>query len=483
MGSNAEIMPVQAEVIENLEFTPDTPMRDKESLGKLWNVIRSGRSYAEVLDFVDNEIKESTRVVGFDYQVVCFLSDGAYAVSKAVERKMGFTKQANNKGPSGDRPPRMIDISFADGSHTKVPFGKINLPYFGEDAFVDMNYDSEKQIMFLRGQCEKRYVRDMDAIIDETKRVLREESIYKGQAIKFVNGSEPEFINLSKIDKSTLYLTPEAKFATEPIEARIEKTDECIKNKIDIKYGVLLEGTYGTGKTLYAFKLARKAIMNGWTFVYCKNPEDTLDAMTMAQRYCGTGKGVVLFIEDIDNVLDKRDEYTNEISLLMDGGESKNINLITVFTTNHIERIEPTFLRGKRIGSIVTLTHPDKETAKTIILDSLKDSRGNSLVDGTVDNAAEKIVELQIVPAFISEIIDRVKTHLVFSGRKTVTEDEILLSITAYERQMTIAKLRTEETPAEIRFVDLFRELMVDKLIEGNAEIKTAIGEVKEKLE
>lgn len=443
---------------EDLRLNPNIPLQDKDSILKLWNVINSGKPYAQILEYVENEIQESVRTVSFQYEIDCFLSDGAYALSRAVEGKIGFAKQQNS-GPSG-KPPKMIDVAFANGTHIKVPFGRIDLPIFGEDAFVDMKYDHDLQKMYITGQCQKRYTKDLDNIIDDTKELVKTDSIYKNQAVRFVDGQEPKFIDLSNIDKTNLFLTPAAKFATEPIEARIENTAECIKNNIDIKFGVLLEGQYGTGKTLYAFKLARKAISNGWTFIYCKNAEDALAAMNMAYKFTKNGKGVVLFIEDIDKILNKRDETTNEISLLMDGGETKNMNIITIFTTNHIENIDPTFLRGKRIGSIVTLSHPDATTAKEMLLSQLTDEFGDSLVEGNITKAAEKIEELKIVPAFIAEITDRVKTHLIFSGRETVTEQDILSSIENFQRQMNIARVKPQEPTLGEKLVSNLRDVL-----------------------
>lgn len=443
---------------EDLRINPNIPMQDKDSILKLWAVINSGKPYAQILEFIQNEIQESTRVIAFNYEFDCFLPDGAYAISRAVEGKVGFTNQQNS-GPSGN-PPKMIDVAFADGKHIKVPFGKVNLPIFGDEAFVDMKYDGKAQRMYIQGQCQKRYQRDMDNIVDAAKKILKEDSIYKNQAIKFIDGKQPEFIDLSNVEKTKLFLTPEAQFATEPIEARIERTAECVRNNIDIKFGVLLEGAYGTGKTAYAFKLAKKAIDNNWTFIYCKNAEDSLAAMQMAQRFCGNGTGVVLFIEDIDRVLNKRDETTNEISLLMDGGESKNLNIITILTTNHLENIDPTFLRGKRIGSIVTLTHPDAATAEDILRNQLTNENGDDLVDGDITKAAERIVELKIVPAFISEITDRVKTHLIFSGRDTINEQDILSAIATFQRQMDVAKPKVAQESVGERFVSVFKEVV-----------------------
>lgn len=435
----------------SIRTNSNIPARDKESIIKLWDTIMSGRPYHEVLEYLQHEIEESTRVVNYDYQIDCFLSDGAYALSKAVEKKIGYSKQADQAGMSGGKPPKMIDIAFADGTHTKVPFGKVMLPIFGEEAYLEMGYDGSNSILHLTGQCEQRFVNDMDDIINSTKHMLATNSIYKGKAIKYVKGREPEFINITNVDKSPLFLTKEAQFSTQPIEARIEQTQTCIDNGVDLKFGTILAGTYGTGKTLYAFKLAKKANDNDWMFLYVKDAKDTLEAMKVAQKYANNGKGIVLFVEDIDSVLSQRDAYTNEISLLLDGGESKGSPVITVFTTNHIDRIDPTFLRGKRIGSIVTLTAPDFDTAEQILTNTLTDKDGNRLFTGDLKVSAKMIADEEIVPAFISEIVERVKAHMIFSGKQFCTDEDVVVSIKSYKSQIAIAQLKAQEkTDAEL---------------------------------
>lgn len=220
------------------------PNHDDFLKGKLLDVIQnSKKSYHEILMYIQNEINESTRIVAFNYKVKCFLEDGAYALNRAVEKINGFTKQKGETNISGEKPPEMLDVRFADGTREKVPFGTIRLPSFGEDAFIEMKYDSGKQLLLLQGQCEKRYVQLMDQIVETTQSLLAMDSIYKGRAIKIVSESKsPEFIDLSTVEKTPLFLTPEAAFSTQPIEARIEHTERCIRNNIDLRFGVLLEG-------------------------------------------------------------------------------------------------------------------------------------------------------------------------------------------------------------------------------------------------
>lgn len=139
-------------------------------------------------------------------------------------------------------------------------------------------------------------------------------------------------------------------------------------------------------------------------------------------------------------------------------------------------QIDPTFLRGKRIGSIITLTHPDAETAKKIIESELIDESGNSLLVDDCDVAAKMIEELEIVPAFIMEILGRVKAHLLYEERSTVTCQDIINSINSYKEQMDLSKLKVLDKSVEVRFADNLKEvLQIDKIQNQIKEIKEQI--------
>ena len=182
--------------------------------------------------------------------------------------------------------------------------------------------------------------------------------------------------------------------------------------------------------------------------------------MEVAAMLSKNGKGVVIFIEDIDKVLNERNSLTNQISVMMDGGETKNMNIITILTTNHLENIDPTFLRGKRIGSIVTLSAPDKATAKKMIENYLIDEHGESILSEDCEDAAIEIERNGIVPAFIAEILDRVKSHLIYSGKKTVECQDIVNSINSYKKQMEIATVRTGQKTDDQVFVESFKKIV-----------------------
>jgi SpoVK/Ycf46/Vps4 family AAA+-type ATPase len=67
-------------------------------------------------------------------------------------------------------------------------------------------------------------------------------------------------------------------------------------HKVPLKRGVLLEGPYGTGKTLTAFVTAKKCVENGWTFIMLDRVAALKEALTFARMYAPA----VVFAEDID---------------------------------------------------------------------------------------------------------------------------------------------------------------------------------------
>ena len=440
---------------------------DKEIKERLKGIIDK-KPLKNISKFIKTEIDNLTTITSFNYTFKCFPEDGAYAIFRAIQEIEGYSQQQGEKSMSGDEPPRTIDVRFADGSRIKVPWGKIALPSLGSESFIDMGYHKESRQLTVNGQCEKRYVVFMDEIMERAQEILDTDSIYRGKAIKLDSNLKPTFIDLSKIQKIPMHLSDAQTFALQPIVSRIEKSEECLARGLELKFGALMEGEYGTGKTLLAFKLAHKAITNDWGFIYLTDPKQTTEMLDIAGRLCGNGKGVLTFVEDIDQVLrGTRDNKMNEILNIIDGGDTKGRNIISVFTTNHLELIDPTFLRGKRIGSLISMTALDKKTA----LDFINSHLGDALIDDATE-AAEKVADKGIVPAFLAEILDRVKANMVYTQSTTTTCGEIIASIDSYEAQMKLAKTKrqdeTEQDSAVRLYKDVFvKDAMRDLLIES----------------
>lgn len=432
---------------------------------RIIEVCQSNMKYADVLGFIEGEIKQSKKMASFKYTLLCWKPDGVYQLNRAINEVFGSAVSKEDRSPSGNSNIDTVDVILADGSRTKVPFGKISLEELGEDSEININYDNDRHLLLVKGQCQFKYQSLIDDIVERTKELLATESIYKNQALEITNLSEPKIMTLAGIDKQFMVLSKKTEFELQPLRSRILYPEKCIAKGIPLKYGCLLEGKYGTGKTLLAFKLAKDAVNNGWSFIYLKDPSLLAETLRMCKVVDRSGHGVIVFVEDIDQVTrGNRDSAMQDILNTLDGGDTKDMNVITLFTTNHIELIEPTFLRGKRIGSVITMDCLDAETAERFIRETFSEAEGYS-VDDDLSDVCNYIAKAQIAPAFMAEIVESTKSKLIFTEETHVTSFHIKTSVESYQRQVGLAsKKAVIETPADKLAAGLIGLLGADKI-------------------
>lgn len=196
---------------------------------------------------------------------------------------------------------------------------------------------------------------------------------------------------------------------------------------------------------MLAFKLAEEANHNGWAAIYLKSPELLADTLRMAKTLDRNGHGIIVFTEDIDQVTrGERGAALQDILNTLDGGDTKDMNVIALFTTNHLEMIDPTFLRGKRIGTIISMSYLDAGTAEKYV----ESFCTGITLEGDFVPVYELIGESNIAPAFMAEIIENVKSTMVIRGDNTVGAGEFIGCIKSYLRQVELSKTKdTYVTP------------------------------------
>ena len=439
---------------------------EEEQKQKIISACSSKMKYADVLNFIENEIEQSKKMSTFRYSIRCWRSDGAYQLNKAITEVFGVARAKQDSQPSGGESAiETIDVILADGTRTKVPYGTIDMSDLGEGSYISINYDNGAHSLEIKGNCQYKFQSLMDDIIARTRDLLATESIYKNQILEITDINKPKIMKLDGIENQLMVLSQKTEFELQPLRSRIFYPEKCIQKGIPLKYGCLLEGKYGTGKTLYAFKLAKDAVAHNWSFIYLKDPSILAEVLRMCQVIDRSGYGVVVFVEDIDQVTrGNRDAKLQDILNTLDGGDTKNLNVITLFTTNHIELIEPTFLRGKRIGSVITMDCLDAETADKFVKASFTKEEGYVL-EGDFTEVYKYIEKANIAPAFMAEIVESTKSKLIFSDDNKVTPFHIRTSVESYQRQVALAQKKdVTETPSE-RLVKALREVLsIDEL-------------------
>jgi transitional endoplasmic reticulum ATPase len=152
------------------------------------------------------------------------------------------------------------------------------------------------------------------------------------------------------------------------------------------KYGILLFGPPGTGKTMFSKALANEIEgkyfeikahhISGYPGEGEKRIESIFEELLSSERG-------VLFIDEAEWILRKREEQTSSVmqritptllsqwSRVFEYESSKNL-IFVIMTTNQPEMIDSAFLRSGRFDSVFYVPPPNKEQVKQILEKQLK---------------------------------------------------------------------------------------------------------------
>lgn len=392
-------------------------------------------------------------------QIDCFPLDGMIALSRAFKEVYGFTEVDGFRGFWGEEiPPTMVQVEVPNGFETAV-FGKLCPPKW-EGGFLNPQIKGPR--LTIAGELKRKFEPEVKRLIAVTRRMLKEQSIYRGQAVQvdlhwYDDGNfhpindAPKFMSLNE---ASLILNPETEFQLgTSVLMLIERTQQCVQNHVPLKHGALFKGPYGCGKTLAAKFIAKKCVENNWTFIYLKNAEQIANGLRIAKLYAPA----VVFAEDVDTVTKNRDDDMNELLNTLDGVDTKDAPIITILTTNHVEQIDPSFLRAGRIDSVIDFDVPEAETAAKFVT-----QYGAELIAKDVDMDVVGHAFKGLVPAFIRECVSKAKTFTMYRTGQSditglVTTDDLTRAADQAQRQVKLmnkkAKSKEEELADAVRVV------------------------------
>lgn len=369
--------------------------------------------YPTAIEVLTRKMAEEEQKVDIFNLLPCSPLDGAVAFMRALNDVFGWTELVNTKTMFGEQPPTLVTVQVGPNGETiQVPFGEMKVP--GMDAVFKTGIDNKTPGFIIGGWTKRKHEPDIKQIVALTEKNLRERSIYKRQAVK-INynyireqrnfhplNDAPQYMPLNdKVESSLVFSKEVSAQLNIGLFAPIEYKAACRKYQVPLKRGVLLYGPYGTGKTLTATVTAVKAVRAGWTFVYLEDVRDLKEGLQFAARYAPA----ILFAEDIDRAMSgERSVQMDAILNTLDGVDTKNGEVITVFTTNHIETINPAVLRMGRLDALIEVRPPDAEAAGRLVHFY---ARG-LLAEGTnIQPVSSKLAGK--IPAFIREVTERAK--------------------------------------------------------------------------
>ena len=397
----------------------------------------------KAVEALQRKIKDEAQPFNLHEIIEAYPLDAAVAFVRAMQNLYGWASPVPTPGFFGPKPPQMISVKTGhrDEDVIQCPVGAFKVP--GVENRINTHLDNDRFIIF--GEFKKSDRHILLELANETRRLVKEASIYRGKAIRLrvtdegrlITEMPPEFMDVGDTTADSLIFDEDiADQIRVNILAPIKFTNECKKHRIPIKRGVLLEGPYGTGKSLTARMTANVCEQNGWTFILLDKVQGLRVALEFANRYAPA----VVFAEDIDRIAVTRDENMNDLINTIDGVVSKRSNIMTILTTNHADQLNPVILRPGRLDAVISLRAPSPKAVEGL----LRMYADKLLPEGASLTAAGKELAGQI-PATIRECVDRAKLSMVSRGANKLSDEDLVVSAKTMKNHLNLLNRKTAE--------------------------------------
>lgn len=400
--------------------------------------------------------------------------DGAYALQETLKELFGLSGTGKAiHSFFGTEPPRYMNVEVGPGVEIKVPWGHIDFPPF--EGVFKLGIDTHPRYGMLFKivlEAPKKYEPEIEGLWLAIEDTLRRKSIYKGKAIVGVGRAtgdgydNPSFLDPFAIDPEKVAYRQEVFESLESsVWGPIRTADLQRKAGNPLGLKTLLFGPYGTGKSLAGGLTARVAVENGWTFIQTKTGEEDLSkVLATAELYAPA----VVFIEDIDTLIDADPEEMSKLLEMFDGVSSKNKEVMVLMTSNHADTLSKGMTRVGRIDSAIEIGDLDREGIERLIkatfpLDMLEDDIDFDAICEAMEGYA---------PAFIMGTFKRTKSHAIIRTEslnfKLSTKDFVLAAQSLRNQHDT--HLNALDRPEVEAFSDAFDRQVgatVVKVLEG----------------
>lgn len=383
--------------------------------------------------------------------------DGALALQRVFKERYGWVPGRVIPGGffTPNQKPQTMSVEVGYKQTEQVPWGRFKLPGVDGTLTTNLNRKNGRVVFAITGEILRKDEHLVNEVLDDVQRELDKGSIYLGQAIRIrfrdddgkeLRIPEVKFMD-ANVDPSQLILSRDVESIVETnLLTPIRRAQDCERNGIQVKRGVLLGGDYGTGKTLAAAVAAHEAVANGVTYVYVPRADELAEAIKFGRQYAEPA--CVVFCEDIDRVTQgERNVEMDELLNIIDGIDGKDTNIIVVLTTNFLDQINQAMLRPGRLDAVIEVTPPDAEAVERL----LRHYGGDSIAPDVDLSAIGKTLEGNI-PAIIAEVVKRAKLSelkRIPEGARieTLSELSLMEASSTMKKQLALLEERPTNEP------------------------------------
>ncbi len=466
-GSTHQLREIQTEAAlramqAELKMDPDKNVEIQRGGNTI--VLPENMSNREAIVWLAKNEAENAKIVNVSETIDASPLDGAVALNNVLARRFGMTQLAPGEemGFFGKFkvPPKLIAVEVGLNRFAQVPWGGVEVPGINGTIKTGFTRKGGRFVFSIHAEVERNSEAAVHEIAEQVRMEIRTNSIYKGQVLKlrfrdddgdlfssFDPTHAPTFFDVSSVrPEEAIYNKETEDLIAVSLHHPVLYTERFRELDMPLKQAVLLEGPFGTGKTLAADVLAKLCSERGWTFIYLKDIEDLNLAYEFARQY----QPAVLFTEDIDTITSgERTIDMNRVMEMLDGVDAKNSEIQVVFSSNNAERIHEAFIRPGRIDTVISVGPPNAETTT-----KLARMYGRGFIQATDEQLEDCLAPLVgRTAAFIREAIERAKRFAVShctTNQMTILPKDITLACQTMSRQLELTDQEKEEAIADI---------------------------------
>ena len=124
---------------------------------------------------------------------------------------------------------------------------------------------------------------------------------------------------------------------------------------------------------------------------------------------------------------------------------SKRAEIMTVLTTNFVEKLNPVILRPGRLDAVITLRAPNAKTAERLMR-----HYAAGLLDAAEDMTAVGVELEGQIPASIRECVERAKLGMIGRAATTLSADDLMTAAKTMKNHLSLLnRKQAEETAPE----------------------------------
>jgi ATP-dependent 26S proteasome regulatory subunit len=149
----------------------------------------------------------------------------------------------------------------------------------------------------------------------------------------------------------------------------------------------------------------------------------------------------------------------------LDGIDTKDKPIITIFTTNHLENINSTMMRAGRIDTLIVMDPLNEDSGLEFIKRYTTDGKGESLLSPDEDYTLAAQSLAGVVPAFAMDILQKAKTYRFIQQQDYVLPEFITSAAENSKKHQSLAQVKAKHTPKEVfanKVKDVFQYLSTD---------------------